>query len=192
MSQTVAAKQPPRGDPGTALVADIKRLSGQNAASCIQCGTCSGSCQFSSHMKQTPRQVLELIRAGLRDEVLACDTFWYCASCYSCRVRCPRDINIPELMMALKRLRIYRTSERSAKFYRTFFWVSTLFGRMQETVLMLRYALATNPFILVGYAPFGLKLFLRGKMNLVPLPHRSSREVAAIVKKARELEGASP
>jgi len=70
--------------------------------SCIQCGTCSGTCPLSVYMEHSPRQIMALVRAGFKDEVLQSNSIWLCASCYSCTVECPREIRITDIMYALK------------------------------------------------------------------------------------------
>ncbi|HID87676.1 MAG TPA: 4Fe-4S dicluster domain-containing protein, partial [Anaerolineae bacterium] len=69
---------------------------------CIQCGTCSASCPTAYAMDHTPRQLWQMVRLGLDEEVLASRTFWLCTTCKSCQVRCPRDIPIMDTMIALK------------------------------------------------------------------------------------------
>ena len=54
---------------------------GEKLFSCIQCGTCSGMCPLSPYMDHTPRQIVAMIRAGFRGEVLSSYTTWLCASC---------------------------------------------------------------------------------------------------------------
>lgn len=188
MAQAVTVG-PPR--PAPSFQARVERLSGEPVGSCIQCGTCSGSCPMSAHMRYTPRHMVEMVRAGMEREVLASGVWWYCASCYSCAVRCPRDINVTHVMAALKRMTIRRSGDRAAAFYRTFGWVTRTWGRLQEIALMGLFMMRTNPFSAFGYAPFGLKLFLRGRLNVLDIfPKRAAREVAALWRKAAELEGA--
>jgi Fe-S oxidoreductase len=70
--------------------------------SCIQCGTCSSSCPTAYAMDYSPRQLWQLVRLGMTEEVLASHTFWLCTVCKSCQVRCPRGIQITDTMIALK------------------------------------------------------------------------------------------
>jgi heterodisulfide reductase subunit D len=70
--------------------------------SCLQCGTCSASCPTAELMDYSPRQLWELIRLGLRDEVLNSRTFWLCTQCYACTARCPRGIMTNETMRRLR------------------------------------------------------------------------------------------
>jgi len=175
--------------PPTALVRKIEAASGENVAACMQCGTCSASCPLAADMEVTPRRAIEMIRAGLEDELVQIDTYWYCASCYSCAVRCPRGINVAEVMYALKRLALGRVSNSSTAFYRAFSRVVKGYGRLWETELMVRFGLGSNPFRLLGYAPLGLKMLSRGKMPLQPHRMRGVQEVRTLLRKAAELEG---
>jgi Fe-S oxidoreductase len=69
---------------------------------CFQCGTCSASCPAVELMDYPPRQVWQMMRLGLRDQVLNSRTFWLCTQCYACQVRCPRGIKISETMRRLR------------------------------------------------------------------------------------------
>ncbi|MDE3088441.1 MAG: (Fe-S)-binding protein [Chloroflexota bacterium] len=69
---------------------------------CFQCGTCSVSCPAAESMDYTPRQLWQLLRLGLRDQVLSSRTFWLCTQCYACTARCPRGIMTSETMRNLR------------------------------------------------------------------------------------------
>ena len=69
---------------------------------CIQCGTCSATCPTAYAMDYSPRQVWRRVQLGLRDEVLSSRTFWLCTTCQACQVRCPREIDLMDAMIALK------------------------------------------------------------------------------------------
>ncbi len=69
---------------------------------CLQCGTCSASCPAAELMDYAPRRLWQLMRLGLRDQVMNSRTFWLCTQCYACQVRCPRGILISETMRHLR------------------------------------------------------------------------------------------
>lgn len=69
---------------------------------CYQCGTCSASCPAAELMDYSPRQIWQMMRLGLREEVMQSHTFWLCTQCYACQVRCPRGISIAETMRRLR------------------------------------------------------------------------------------------
>jgi len=63
---------------------------GEVLITCLQCGTCGGSCPSGPDMDYTPRALFAMIGAGMEDEVLRSNTPWYCVSCYYCMARCTR------------------------------------------------------------------------------------------------------
>jgi heterodisulfide reductase subunit D len=75
-------------------------------APCYQCGTCSATCPTAYAMDYSPRALWRLVELGAHEEVLKSNTFWMCTACYSCTVRCPRDIPISESMRQLRELYI--------------------------------------------------------------------------------------
>jgi len=78
---------------------EIMGVSGcEQLQSCIQCGTCSGACPLSIYMDFSPRQVMAMVRADFKNEVLRSNTVWLCASCYACTTECPRKIRITDIM----------------------------------------------------------------------------------------------
>jgi len=89
----------------TALVDEVAFVSGGNGfAACIQRGTCSVSCPHANEMEFAPRQIIAMVRTGMRKKVLSSDSMWYCASCHMCAEQCPRGVEVTDLMYALKRM----------------------------------------------------------------------------------------
>lgn len=158
---------------------------------CIQCGTCTASCPTAHLMEYSPRKVFRMIQLGLREELLHSDAFWYCTTCYSCTVRCPRGISITETMQALKRMAIRAGVDRkknSSRFYQAFLKTVRRTGRMQETEMVTRWLLRTNPFQGLAFTGMGIALLRRGKMPLVPHTIRGVSQVRAMFRKAGEIE----
>jgi heterodisulfide reductase subunit C len=89
---------------GSEFVKKIKELSGENLQLCYQCGMCSGICPAASNMDLSPRQVIELARLGMQDEIAESKTVWICASCLACTVNCPRGFDLSRLMEAIRLL----------------------------------------------------------------------------------------
>jgi quinone-modifying oxidoreductase, subunit QmoC len=143
---------------------------GDKLYSCIQCGTCSGMCPLSTYMDYSPRQVIAMIRAGFRNDVLSSYTTWLCASCYACTVECPKEIKITDIMYAAKRLAIsggvYPKRFPSAVLAHEFFKGVEKTGRSSETWLLVKLFLRTNPFGMFKQTFLGLNLFRRGRLAL--------------------------
>lgn len=158
---------------------------------CIQCGTCGGSCPSAADMDHTPRQLFAMIRAGMRDRVLASNTPWMCVSCYYCAVRCPQEVHIPDVMYGLKSIaaREGRSPESTAPdFSRTFIANIRRYGRSYEMGLVAKHYLRHFPLRLPGMAPAGLGMLTSGRMELRPHRIRDRAGLRAILARARELE----
>ncbi|MGD9207701.1 MAG: 4Fe-4S dicluster domain-containing protein, partial [Syntrophobacterales bacterium] len=78
----------------------------ENILTCMQCGTCTGSCGSAYAMDFTPRQMWRMIQLGLVDELLHSRTFSLCSSCYYCTLRCPRGLPLTETIHALKQVAV--------------------------------------------------------------------------------------
>jgi heterodisulfide reductase subunit C len=86
------------------FVKKVQEISGENFHKCMQCGTCSGSCPMLEEMQISPRQLVALAHFGLSDLLLKADTVWLCASCHTCEARCPRGLDLPKLMEAIRQV----------------------------------------------------------------------------------------
>lgn len=160
---------------------------GEKIVDCIQCGTCSGSCPTSYLMEDSPRSLFCKIRAGLRDEVLKSPDIWLCTSCYMCYVRCPKGIKVTDIMYALKRLSVkerFSLQWRGAHLAKSFMAVVNKYGRNQETELLIRFFLKTNPFGAIKNIPIALKLLSKGRLPFKKHKLRDLKTFRRIVDKA--------
>ncbi len=162
---------------------------GERITACIQCGTCSGSCPTSYRMDYTPRKLLTMVRAGLKERVLQSEAIWLCASCYSCSVRCPRGVVITDLMYALKNLAIQQgfvpKKAVAYNFYSSFNRVVEDVGRLNERRLITRFALKTDPAKLIKFAPLGLKLLVRGRLAVFPPSLKNKKEFKRMIARGK-------
>lgn len=144
---------------------------GERVLNCYQCGTCSGSCPVLKEMQYGPRQIMHKIHMGQEDEVLSSPDIWYCVSCYSCASRCPRGIEIADVMAALRSLALQKgfTQDKEAKFGRAFAETVRQHGRSYEPELMIRYYLRSLDVLsLLRMVPLALQMLFRGKLPLLP------------------------
>ncbi len=78
---------------------------GRNLNACYKCGACSGGCPVGLVTEiYKPREVIGKTILGLRDEILAGDLIWLCATCYACEDRCPQKVNIADVNLALRNI----------------------------------------------------------------------------------------
>lgn len=90
-----------RGD----FVQEIEKTSGQSLLACNQCGKCSAGCPVAFSMDILPNQVIRLAQLGIVD-VLDSQTIWTCAACLTCVSRCPKGIDLPRVMEAMRLMRM--------------------------------------------------------------------------------------
>lgn len=186
--------QPPTPSPGPLLFlrqVDAATPGHSNIDLCIQCGTCGGCCPSSNDMDYTPRHIMAMIRADIRDQVLRSNTAWFCVSCYFCTVRCPQDVHVTDIMYTLKRLAVrYRTYDdaTAADFSRTFIsWVEN-YGRAFELGLMSMHMLRHNLGGVISLAPMGMGMVSKHRMDFTPKSIKAVDGLKAILAKAKELE----
>jgi heterodisulfide reductase subunit C len=88
----------------SSFVKKVEKLSGQNLMACYQCGKCSAGCPVVSRMDILPNQIIRFAQLGLKEELLESEAIWTCASCMTCNVRCPKGINIAEVIEVLRQI----------------------------------------------------------------------------------------
>jgi len=159
----------------------VAEESGQELVRCYQCGKCSSGCPLAEEMDLLPHQVIRLVQLGQVEEVLRSGAIWFCASCETCSVRCPKGIDVQGVMDALRRIAYERGIEPKEPGIR---WFEELFlqevrrrGRLWELGLAVLLNLRLwRPFRDISLAP---KLLLRGKLALrqdEELPDRKGLE----------------
>jgi heterodisulfide reductase subunit C2 len=169
---------------------DLKSVRGM-IQSCIQCGTCTGSCPNAFAMDLTPRQLWRQVLLDRREAVFHSRTFMLCSACYFCTLRCPRGLHLTEAMHALKRvaarerLPLHRPV---TAFFRNFMESVRRRGRVNELEFMTLYFFEMkNPLLALRYSGLGLRLTAKGKL-LQRRPLRHKRPLGALFRKAAELE----
>ncbi len=93
------------------FVREIELISGQDLLACNQCGKCSAGCPVASAdapaLDVLPSAVLRMAQLGI-EEVLEAQTLWTCASCLTCVSRCPKAVDLPRVMEALRTIAMNR------------------------------------------------------------------------------------
>jgi heterodisulfide reductase subunit C1 len=84
---------------------DVRFIEGLN--SCINCGICTAVCPAAQFYEYDPRQITVILQKGEEEEIeqlIKCDTIWYCGECLSCKTRCPRGNTPGYLIQSLRSL----------------------------------------------------------------------------------------
>ena len=159
--------------------------------SCIQCGTCTGSCPNAFAMDHTPRQLWRLVLLGQKDEIFHSKTFSLCSDCYTCMLRCPRGLPLTEAMVALKQIAAKQNLAEykySTLFYKNFIRSVRRHGRVREMEFMTNYfAALRDPLAPFRFASLGIKLMAKGKVSLKWSP-KARLPLEKLFQKVNELE----
>ncbi|MDP4281676.1 MAG: 4Fe-4S dicluster domain-containing protein [Bacteroidota bacterium] len=149
----------------------VNKKSGANVLNCYQCGKCVSTCPVSSYMDYPPRVIMQMIKLGMKEEALKANSMWFCLTCSACSGRCPREIDIPAVMEAIRHIAIeenYVNKTKKVKEIRTFHNIFLdmvkRYGRNYELRMMAEFNIRTrNLFKDMHLAP---KALLKGKITI--------------------------
>ena len=83
-----------------------KKVEGNLAGFCYQCGACVGDCAAAMFTEDfNPREIMLKVLYGLGEELLTEDSIlWECTNCYNCHERCPQDVKPVEIIISMKNM----------------------------------------------------------------------------------------
>ncbi|MFC1485283.1 4Fe-4S dicluster domain-containing protein [bacterium] len=84
----------------------IKEFSGEDISKCYQCGKCSAGCPSSKNMNILPNVIIRRLQLGQQDSI------WKCSSCMTCWSRCPREVNLCNIIEALRFISVMRNGDK--------------------------------------------------------------------------------
>ncbi|HEY86710.1 MAG TPA: 4Fe-4S dicluster domain-containing protein, partial [Dehalococcoidia bacterium] len=79
----------------------IKEEGGDILKLCYQCGLCTGACPWNLVRSFIVRRIMHQAQLGLVD--FEDEDMWLCATCRACVERCPRGVEIIDIMRAMRR-----------------------------------------------------------------------------------------
>ena len=191
MDERVASIELPKGH---GFIDQVQERCKENLRLCYQCLKCTVGCPTAPYMDFTPSTILRMVQLGLKREVLESNSIWLCVSCETCGTRCPNEIDIGVLMDALREMALeegYRTKEKAIVALHAAFMESIRRGgRVHEATMLMEYKLRSGDYW-TDLIP-GMKLFMKGKIPLIPGRIRgmdSIREMYRKTRKKAEREG---
>ncbi len=83
-----------------------KKVEGNLAGFCYQCGACVGDCAAAMFTDDfNPREIMLKVLYGLGEELLVEDSIlWECTNCYNCHERCPQEVKPVEIIISMKNM----------------------------------------------------------------------------------------
>jgi heterodisulfide reductase subunit C len=137
---------------------------------CFQCGQCSGACPNGFELDLGPRRVVRLILSQDVEKLLACEDVWRCSECRACTEACPMEVDVAEMMGAVRRLQMefggVRCPERKAAEIAT----KRLLRKGKIDNMLFGTAMVSCGFIpsdLISTATMGIKM-TTGKVRRTP------------------------
>ncbi|MCD5406551.1 MAG: 4Fe-4S dicluster domain-containing protein [Desulfotomaculum sp.] len=160
---------------------------------CMQCGICPTTCTLKDMMKHSPREIIQLIRSGAKDEVLKSNTMWLCTSCYHCTCRCPRGVPLMDVMSNLRDL-AEKAGHGKNKIHmaRAYYADLAKRGRIWEMGLTMSYGLKIGIGNAIKMAldmqSTGINMVKHKRLTFRP-PHgvKNPAKLRAVVEKAMDL-----
>lgn len=90
--------------PNPKFANEVINAGGKTLNLCFQCGTCTGSCPSGRQTAFRVRKVIRMAQLGLKEDVLNSEDMWMCTTCYTCYERCPRGVQIVDIIMVLRNM----------------------------------------------------------------------------------------
>ena len=84
------------------FIEKMRSTGGKTINLCFQCGTCSGICPVGRLVPLRTRRLIRKALLGLKEKAITSEDLWLCMVCYRCYERCPRGVNIPSVILAIR------------------------------------------------------------------------------------------
>lgn len=167
------------------LAREVSRRAGCAFSVCYTCQTCSCACPLAEAMDHLPVTLMRMTLLGLEKEVLASNTMWLCVGCNSCADACPQGVDISAVMDTLRQMVLEKglpvPVPQVLAFHREVLASIASHGRTHKLGVMAGYKMKTLD--LFTDADVGLKMLLKGKLDLVPSKVKDLESIRAIFKK---------
>ncbi|MBR4227319.1 MAG: 4Fe-4S dicluster domain-containing protein, partial [Candidatus Methanomethylophilaceae archaeon] len=88
--------------PNPDFAKQIAEAGGEEVKMCFQCGTCTAGCPSGRQTSYRVRKLMRMAQLGLKDQIVNSEELWQCSTCYTCVERCPRQVPIVDIVIALR------------------------------------------------------------------------------------------
>ena len=151
----------------------LKKLSGSDLGTCIQCGTCSVVCSLAPDDRPFPRKEMIGAAWGLKDQLMGNCDIWLCHQCGDCSTHCPRGVKPADVIASLRTLtyRHYARPKFMGKLLSSPVWlpVAILIPVVIISLILTlagTFAIPEGP---VNYSKFFPHAWLNGSFTLLTL-----------------------
>ena len=89
-------------EPDLDFIRSLAGRGGNLLKQCMQCGTCSGTCDITPDAEPFPRREMAWAVWGLKDRLLGSPNVWLCHQCNDCSKNCPRGARPGDVLAAVR------------------------------------------------------------------------------------------
>ena len=89
--------------PDISFIENLKRSSGSDLSTCMQCGSCTAACGLSDAGELFPRKEIIWASWGQKDLLMKDRDLWLCHQCGDCTVTCPRGVRPGDILANLRK-----------------------------------------------------------------------------------------
>ena len=156
----------------------VEELAHTHVADCYQCGKCSAGCPMADQMDVIPSTIMRMVQMGDVDDAAKSTAVWQCLACLTCSPRCPKSVQVAEVMDALKQIAfekkiVHKKIKRTVVFQKTFIDTVRRNGRLNELELtgFFKFNGFLNDFSipkLLADGKFAIPMILRNKLHFKP------------------------
>ena len=92
--------------PNPDFAKEIAAAGGEEVKMCFQCGTCTAGCPSGRRTSYRVRKLMRMAQLGMKEEIINRDELWECSTCYTCVERCPRQVPVVDIVIALRNIAV--------------------------------------------------------------------------------------
>ena len=92
--------------PNPDFAKEIAAAGGEEVKMCFQCGTCTAGCPSGRRTSYRVRKLMRMAQLGMKEEIINSEELWECSTCYTCVERCPRQVPIVDIIIALRNIAV--------------------------------------------------------------------------------------
>lgn len=167
---------------GTFLNEVNKRIDGVPLQRCFHCRKCTAGCPMAVAMDFKPNAVLKMVQRGEKKAVLGSAAIWLCASCQTCTLRCPNQVDVARMMDTLREMALesgQKLAERKVVvFHEAFLDSIRRGGRVNEALMVCQYKLKSGDFFTDVGA--GLSMLAQGRLPFLRSQPKGKKQVSRI------------
>lgn len=135
-----------------------------------------------------PNEMIRLMQLGKTEKLITSKSIWLCTGCNTCLEKCPNNIQIPSLIVELRRKAFENQNaavdEDMTTFYKAFQESVYQHGRVHELDLILAHKKQTKKY--KQDLRLGVDMLFKGKLKLTPPSNGNIEEIRKIFELAKE------